>query len=159
MTAQITYVRGDATRPHGDGPRIIAHCCNDEGKWGAGFVLALSKRWPQPEADYRDWYRQGPGAGFVLGATELVRVEPDLWVANMIGQHGIRRSGGVAPIRYDALGMALGLLADHAQILQASVHMPRIGCGLAGGTWNKVEPLIAQNLTGRGVPVTVYDLP
>jgi len=22
----------------------------------------------------------------------------------------------------------------------AKVHMPRIGCGLAGGTWDKIEP-------------------
>jgi hypothetical protein len=35
--------------------------------------------------------------------------------------------------------------------------MPRIGCGLAGGTWDKIEPLIRETLCAAGVPVTVYD--
>jgi hypothetical protein len=42
---------------------------------------------------------------------------------------------------------------------QASVHMPRIGCGLAGGEWPKVEMLVKYFLTDRGISVTVYDLP
>ncbi|MBV9509840.1 MAG: Appr-1-p processing protein, partial [Caulobacteraceae bacterium] len=53
----ITYLKGDATQPTGKGNKIIAHICNDLGGWGKGFVLALSKRWPQPEAAFRQWYR------------------------------------------------------------------------------------------------------
>lgn len=36
-------------------------------------------------------------------------------------------------------------------------YMPRIGCGLAGGTWPRVEPLVENRLVRRGIPVTVYD--
>ncbi|EPJ40147.1 hypothetical protein STAFG_2811 [Streptomyces afghaniensis 772] len=35
--------------------------------------------------------------------------------------------------------------------------MPRIGCGLAGGKWSRVEPLIEERLIRRGISVTVYD--
>jgi hypothetical protein len=35
--------------------------------------------------------------------------------------------------------------------------MPRIGCGLAGGRWDRVEPLVRVALVHRGVSVTVYD--
>ena len=52
---------------------------------------------------------------------------------------------------------ALARLADKALELGASVHMPRIGCGLAGGTWSRVEPLITERLVRRGIAVTVYD--
>ncbi|MQY33582.1 hypothetical protein SRB17_15430 [Streptomyces sp. RB17] len=41
--------------------------------------------------------------------------------------------------------------------LGASVHMPRIGCGLAGGTWSRKEPFITERLVKRGIEVTVYD--
>ena len=34
--------------------------------------------------------------------------------------------------------------------------MPRIGCGLAGGTWKEVEPIVQAALDG--LPVVVYDL-
>jgi hypothetical protein len=30
-------------------------------------------------------------------------------------------------------------------------------CGLAGGQWSRVEPLIVERLVKRGVAVTVYD--
>ncbi|WP_285749234.1 hypothetical protein [Lentzea sp. NBRC 105346] len=35
--------------------------------------------------------------------------------------------------------------------------MPRIGCGLAGGEWDRIEPLITSELVDHDIPVTVYD--
>jgi hypothetical protein len=37
--------------------------------------------------------------------------------------------------------------------------MPRIGTGLAGGSWPVVEEIIGETLTQAGIRVTVYDLP
>ncbi|MDT0608768.1 macro domain-containing protein [Streptomyces lancefieldiae] len=155
--SEIRYVRGDATVPSVKGVKMIAHVCNDIGGWGKGFVLALSRRWPEPEAAYRAWHRDRASNDFTLGAVQYVRVEPYVWVANMIGQRGVRTGSKGAPVRYEAIGTALGLLAGKAAELNASVHMPRIGCGLAGGKWSRVEPLITERLARRGVPVTVYD--
>jgi O-acetyl-ADP-ribose deacetylase (regulator of RNase III) len=158
VMAGIEYMRGDATAPDGKGVRVIAHVCNDRGGWGKGFVLALSKRWPQPEAEYRAWHRERARNDFGLGALQMVQVDRLLWVANLIGQHGTRtsRSSGV-PVRYEAIGQALAKLVPRALELGASVHMPRIGCGLAGGRWERVEPLIEATLVSAGIPVTVYD--
>lgn len=159
MTATVRYVVGDATAPPGTGPRIIAHVCNDIGGWGRGFVMALSRRGREPETAYRTWYRDRDRTDFALGAVQVVPVYENLWVANMIGQHGIRRTGGRPPIRYEAVEEALARLAVHALKLDASVHMPRIGAGLAGGDWTRIEPLIEERLCERGLDVTVYDLP
>ncbi|MFJ5779121.1 Appr-1-p processing protein [Streptomyces sp. NPDC093094] len=154
---EIVYVRGDATAPTAKGPRVIAHVCNDIGGWGKGFVLALSRRWPQPEAAYRAWHRERATNDFGLGALQLVQVEPYVWVANMIGQRGTRTGSKGVPVRYEAVDTALDALAGRAAALGASVHMPRIGCGLAGGRWSRVEPLVTGRLVRRGIPVTVYD--
>ncbi|WP_175410884.1 macro domain-containing protein [Streptomyces sp. TRM64462] len=154
---QIAYARGDATAPAGEGVKIIAHVCNDLGGWGKGFVLALSRRWPEPEAAYRRWHRDRARNDFGLGAVQYVQVGSYLWVANMVGQHGIRTGGKGVPVRYEAIGTALGSLAAKAAELGASVHMPRIGCGLAGGIWARIEPLITDRLAAHGIPVTVYD--
>jgi O-acetyl-ADP-ribose deacetylase (regulator of RNase III) len=153
----LTIIKGDATSPQAKGPKIIAHVCNDIGGWGAGFVVAISRRWKEPERDYRDWHRRRAGNDFGLGAVRLVQVQPDLWVANMIGQHGIKAGSQGPPIRYDAVQRCLTTLAEHALRLGASVHMPRIGCGLAGGSWDKIEPIITRTLCERDIPVTVYD--
>ena len=161
MGTRIEYVVGDATAPQGagQGHAVVAHVCNDAGGWGRGFVLVLSRRWPQPEAAYRSWYAARPGSGFALGAVQLVAVQEGVSVANMIGQHGYRRSAAGPPVRYEAIETALAELRGHAERLGATVHMPRIGCGLAGGRWELVEPLVTAQLTDRGVPVRVYDLP
>ena len=45
----IQYLKGDATAPKTHGKKIIVHVCNDIGKWGKGFVLAISKRWKEPQ--------------------------------------------------------------------------------------------------------------
>ncbi|MDQ1007114.1 O-acetyl-ADP-ribose deacetylase (regulator of RNase III) [Streptomyces sp. V4I23] len=155
--SEIRYVRGDATAPQGKGVKVIAHVCNDIGGWGKGFVLALSRRWSEPEAAYRRWHRQRAGNDFALGAAQFVQVGPYLWVANMVGQRGVRTGSKGVPVRYEAIDTALAAVAGKALELSASVHMPRIGCGLAGGTWSRIEPLIAARLTARGIDVTVYD--
>jgi O-acetyl-ADP-ribose deacetylase (regulator of RNase III) len=126
-------------------------------KWLAGFVLAVSRRWPEPERDFRRWHRERAGNDFALGAVRLVEVQPALWVANMIGQHGIKTGSSGPPVRYEAIGRALTTVGDRALELGASVHMPRIGCGLAGGKWSEIEPLLERHLVSAGVAVTVYD--
>ncbi|MEU2611048.1 macro domain-containing protein [Micromonospora sp. NPDC007271] len=157
VVTPLTIIKGDATNPPAKGRKVIAHLCNDLGGWGKGFVLAISRRWPEPERDYRDWHRHRAGNDFGLGATRLVRVAPDVWVANMVGQRGMRRGSAGPPIRYEAVERCLSALADQVGKLGASVHMPRIGCGLAGGTWDRIEPLIRRTLCARDIPVTVYD--
>jgi len=152
----INYIKGDATNPISTGNRIIVHICNDIGGWGKGFVMAISKRWPQPEQQYREWFKSQDN--FSLGEVQFVKVEDSLWVANLIGQHKINKDeNGNPPIRYDAVSEGLKKVGQFAQEISASVHMPRIGCGLAGGTWDKIEPLIKTNLSDKEITVTVYD--
>jgi len=153
----INYVIGDATNPIGDGPKVIIHVCNDIGGWGRGFVLALSKRWATPEAAYRAWYKDDK-ASFNLGATQIVPVGKDLLVMNMIAQEGVNTVKGVPPIRYKALEHCLNGVAGMAKTSKCSVHMPRIGCGLAGGDWEVVEGLINYSLIKNKIEVYVYDL-
>lgn len=155
----IRYTVGDATQPNTSGPAIIAHICNDMGGWGKGFVLAISRRWKEPERQYRKWFRASGAVTFALGKVQMVMVGPDLHVCNMVAQHDIVIRDGLPPIRYEALAECLSTLADMALAMNASVHRPRIGCGLAGGTWDRIEPLLLDRLSARELSVTVYDVP
>jgi O-acetyl-ADP-ribose deacetylase (regulator of RNase III) len=150
-------MEGDATMPS-QLPAVIVHVCNDVGGWGKGFVLALSRRWPEPERAYRAAFAGSPRPS--LGDVQFVEVEPGITVANLIGQRDIRRDvAGRPPIRYEAVRAGLETVSHHALAKRASVHMPRIGCGLAGGTWAEIEPLIQATLVTAGVAVFVYDFP
>jgi hypothetical protein len=103
---EINYTKGDATNPTEKGNKIIVHICNDIGGWGKGFVRAKSKRWKQPEQQYREWFKTKDY--FNLGQVQFVQVEEELWVANLIGQHKINKDeNGNAPIRYESILLGL----------------------------------------------------
>lgn len=160
----IQYKIGDATAPIGEGNKLIVHCCNDIGAWGAGFVIALSRRWLTPQQEYTKWC-QGIQAKcefttlnpMVLGEIQIVNVEPQLYVCNLIGQHGVGCWNGI-PLRYEAIAQGLRKVASVCLEQQMSVHMPRIGAGLAGGDWRKIAQIIQEELVDKGVEVIVYDL-
>lgn len=153
----ITYLNGDATAPKAEGNKIIVHICNDLGGWGKGFVLAISKKWTEPEKAYREWFKNKGNNDFALGSIQIIQVTENTFVGNMIAQKGIKRANNAAPIRYEAVKSCLSKIAIEAKKLNASVHMPRIGCGLAGGKWEEVEPIIQETLSKNNLEVYVYD--
>jgi len=154
---EIHYLKGDAIAPQAKGNKIIAHVCNTIGGWGKGFVVAVSKRWKEPEIAYRQWHRERALNDFALGSIQTIQVEEYIAVCNMIGQQGIKTGSKGPPIRYEAIENCLAALSEVALETNASIHMPRIGCGLAGGKWNKIEPLIQAELIDQEVEVYVYD--
>ena len=64
---------------------------------------------------------------------------------------------GNPPIRYEAIRIGLRRIKEFAVMLDGGVHMPRTGCGLAGGTWDKIEPLVQEVLVENNISTTVYD--
>lgn len=154
----IEYRKGDATDPVGSGQKYIIHICNNSGGWGRGFVLAISNKWTGPEKSYREWYEEKYSHAyghFRLGNIQLVKVSQDTTIVNMIAQEGYG-SESRPPIRYDALEKCLEKVYASAKVCEASVHGPRFGAGLAGGSWTQIEPIIERTM--MELPVTIYDL-
>lgn len=166
----VKYITGDATKPEGGEPRIIAHVCNNVGGWGSGFVLALNRQFGtkilSPRDMYRSWHRQARtysvlhyrNVPFSLGQVQFVPTGEGVVVANMVAQNRTisESPDSGPPIRYDALELCLAQVGDYADRERCTVHMPRIGCGLAGGTWDRVGAIVEDML--EGIDVTVYDL-
>lgn len=153
----MRYVTGDATLPQGAGGKLIVHVVNDQGGWGKGFVVALSARYPAAEEAYRRWSRR-PAADdppFALGQVQFVPVPPHLWIANLLAQHGYRRPDNPVPLDYAALDQGLEAVAVFAGREGMSIHLPKIGAGLAGGDWDRIAALIDRRLAGHDV--TVYE--
>lgn len=174
----IKYLKGDATNPVDNKEKVIIHICNDVGGWGRGFVLAISKRWKQPEAEYRNWFKYtkveqtnnvrferlenrdkySNEKEFKLGNVQFVKATEEIWIANMIAQTDIKANKeGLPPIRYHSLSKSLERVRQFAKRRNASVHMPRIGSGLAGGEWTEIEEIINYNLIAHEIETTVYD--
>lgn len=154
----IRYVVGDATEPRGAGARLVAHVVNNRAvRFHGGFSAALRERWPAVERDFTGW-ASGRPSPLRLGAVHVTRVDEGLSVVHMVAQSGYGPSS-TPRIRYGALRQSLEHLAALALDRGASVHLPRIGAGQGGGNWFVIEELILAEVAGRGVGVTVYDLP
>lgn len=128
---------------------IIAHICNNIGKWGKGFTAALDHLWDKPRYQYLDAkqykYEQ---------QTFLVHVGFHLYVANMIAQKGLRSKKNLRAVQFDWLAECLKSL-QYQLTPKSLVYMPKIGIGLGGGDWNIIENLIKQHIKN---PVFVYTL-
>ena len=150
-------LRGDALKPRGEGPKIVAHVVSDSSfSWGAGFGKALQTKWPAAQKHFKQVFQEHRGSK--LGLTALSKVEETTYAFQMVCQHGFGPSP-TTRLRYEALRECLGSLREAARHEMATVHMPRIGAGEAGGSWGLISNLITEELSSEGVSVTIYDLP
>lgn len=152
------YLKGDATKPRPDGFRVLAQVVNDRARsWGAGFPVAVKRKWPSSQEDFTKLV-QAEKAQLTLGNVIEIQLEPNLLLASLVCQHGY----GPSPtprIRYGAMERCLRRVSEIAHERNASVHMPRIGCGLAGGSWSVIGQIIDEILCGSDLKVFIYDLP
>jgi O-acetyl-ADP-ribose deacetylase (regulator of RNase III) len=149
-------------------PVVIAHVCNDQGAWGAGFVLPLAAKYPVTKKAYINWYNatykpDAPMCSFSeeiywtsdwcdLGEVQVLRCEPHVFVCNMIAQ----KLGGDRPLYYNHLCRCMDGLADWMpQFHLSHIICPQFGSGLAGGDWNIIEELINDCWVRVGIGVTV----
>jgi hypothetical protein len=164
MIERIQYFHGDATRPETTGIRIIAHVCNNQGRWGSGFTLSLSQRWEAPERLYQYWYKIGHYNGIIfgLGNVQFVNVgygtdkveDRGIFIANMVAQNG---TSDHISICYISLRQCLQTLCNKALNIQSEVILPKIGIERVDGDWGKIEPMIFEELVRKGVVVSVYE--
>jgi len=147
----IRYLTGDVLYPAVPGHKYIVHVCNDVGGWGRGFVKSLSRRWLEPEQHYRAARKP-----LELGTNQYVRVEPDITVVNMVAQRGYKSETNPTPLRYGALTLCLHSVNAHIIDTDSTIHMPLIGTGLAGGSWDKISQIINEHVQHD---VYVYQLP
>jgi Zn-dependent peptidase ImmA (M78 family) len=154
----VEYLLGSALEPRGNAPKLVAHVVSDAtSNWGGrGFAIALKKKWPNAQEAFRTW--TASQNRLQLGQVHFCEVEPGIEVASMICQHGYGPSTGPR-LRYAALESGLQSLVTRAKAINASIHMPRIGTGQAGGSWMMVQELISSTLLAANLSVTIYDLP
>lgn len=153
----IKYVTGDLFDHVKNNPKndyIIPHVCNNEGGWGAGFVIPLAKYFPKAQKNYKRLKYLD------LGKCQFVENNvnyPNVVVANMIAQ-----TLGNEPVRlkYYALSNAMQKVAKYSlEYNTFDIICPKFGSALAGGDWNIIETLINEIWIDVGIDVTVFELP
>lgn len=131
---------------------IIAHGCNAQGKMGSGVARVVRNTWPEAYEIYIETHdRFGLNLGTVIYAKSQNKI-----IANCITQRFYGRKLE-RYVDYSAVGMCFGSLNSYMLDKNlSSIAMPKIGAGLGGGDWNKIEELIKQEFDNK-VEVVVYD--
>lgn len=152
----ISYIKGDATEIVCDDQRpnnVLMHIVNNQGGWGRGFVVSISRKWVKPERVYRSQYRH---FGLTLGTNQYIKVEQYLHVVNMIAQVSYGKYVHGRPhIDYDHLASCLKRISKKYNPATTTIHAPKIGSGLGGGDWNKIEDIINNYLGEYNVKIYV----
>lgn len=137
--------------------KIIIHICNNQYKFGAGFALSLREKWP-------DVYLNYANSPMILGTNTCITIENEKTIVfNMICQYGLNSRRYIKQDFVDKVALEACLKGVHSKCQElmsqnkhVSIHMPRIGCGLAGSSWDKIEPIINRHISD--IDCYVYDL-
>ena len=83
-----------------------------------------------------------------FGSVSFAKATDNIIVANIIGQFYTYPKDGKIPLDYEALEKGFRSVIEMFQTnnIPLTVHMPKIGCGLAGGDWNRVEEIIKNGI-------------
>lgn len=131
---------------------IIAHQVNLQGVMGAGLAKQIKLKYPDVFDRYRYFCKIGE---LKLGTNLSVKINDRLWVCNMAAQEHYGRMQRHTD--YEALKTCLRMLRSCSIEHDFPVFLPYgVGCGLAGGDWAIVFPMIEECL--GDVDVTICRL-
>ena len=157
----IKYVKGDLFDMVEPGV-IIPHVCNNQNKWGRGFVVPLIKHYLSAREAFDEWYRgkMQDAPEFQLGQAQIVEVDDKVLVANMVAQVFYVRDGGLRqtrPLYYNHLMECMYQVGEVCLAWNYRILAPKFGSELAGGNWEFVEALIYDIWIECGIDVTVVE--
>lgn len=122
---------------------ILAHQTNCKAVMGAGIAKQIKETYPEVFNDYRNYCNSFEKDIELLGTIRISDCKNGKKVASLFGQYAYNKY--VKQTIEKDLEKSLRLLHDYAKENGLSVAFPyMIGCGLAGGNWDKIYPLIEE---------------
>lgn len=138
--------------------KTIAHGVNCQGVMGSGVAKVLTDKYPEVRESYFEYYNlceqdvDKYGTDILLGMVEGVSVDGGKRVLNCFTQNKVGYDGRKY-VSYDAIHNCFRRIA----VGYDEIAIPRIGCGLAGGSWDIVKPII-EHAVGDRCKVYAYYL-
>lgn len=127
---------------------IIPHVVNNKFVASKGFVVELTKHFPQWKEDYLNCERNSPLGRIIWTSCKHI------YIASMCAQ----TLGGVRPLYYNYLVSCMEKVAICAVEKKLSIHCPAFGSGLAGGSEKFINELIVDCWLKKDIDVTMYKL-
>ena len=150
----ITYKKGNILTAFKDREiDDIVHGVNCRGGFGSGLAGQIAEEYPDVRKAYLKVHNN---EGHVLGSVTGFYVLENGIIYNEATQDNFGYDGEKY-VSYDAIESCLKELKKKQEWTGRSLGIPRIGCGLAGGSWNVVKAIIEDVFKDSEVKVTVYE--
>lgn len=163
----VTLVKRDLIEVMKSGyPMMVMHGCNMQGAMGAGFAKEVRAFAEPCYYDYANW----------LDFQEDANMRPTLGDVRVNQQHSVLFFHALTQdtygreerkLNYGALAKACSFVNSYlkknpevARLFRSNIgsriHMPKIGCGLAGGDWNIVKEILQVSFDSD-ISIVVYE--
>ena len=154
--SSLTIVEGVVVEPKLTGNLIVTNFCNESGVWTNKNCKSISSKWPQVRSEYYRWYLNRMRNDFAMGNVQFVDLPPmhlrtRIRIANSIVQPDSEK-----PIRYRAFDRCLGLVAEKAMKVGASVHLNKIESDQTD-SWPDLLTILKRRLCHNQIPVYLYE--
>lgn len=147
---------------------FIAHGCNCFHTMGSGIARQIKEKYPQAfeadkDTDYGDYNKLGSysryGGAYYFVSTYLNECsnKKRFKLANQILNCYTQFNYGNDRCYLDYEALTLCLRKINYEFKHKTIGLPQIGCGLAGGDWNKVREIIKKELKDIDVIVVMYN--
>jgi O-acetyl-ADP-ribose deacetylase (regulator of RNase III) len=143
---KIEYVKGDAFKTDA---KYLLHGCNAQGVMGSGFAAGVAAIFPEARQAYLDRHAVSP-----LKVGEIIPYSYDhITVINGITQEFYGRDPDFLYASYDGIADVIREVNDMVKVSGETIQsiqpiprvaMPKIGAGLANGTWEVIAKLIEE---------------
>lgn len=133
----------EALRSHNS---IVVHGCNAQGVMGSGVAEIVKRDYPAAFDKYRKQYE---AQGLQVGQIIPVIVSPTCYIINAVTQEFYGREEDRIYVSYSGLRKCFAAVRDFAESRGIeTINYPRIGAGLAGGSWSRICRIIDGQLMG-----------
>lgn len=154
----LIYKQGDVLTSGAD---VIAHQVNCFGVMGAGLARQIREKYPHVYEEYHELCEKNNYHVGMLGVSHWSKIDDAHWIANLFGQHGYGRDDvyTVMPALKVALMRTVRACEEWSVAEQRDIRLAipyKIGCGLAGGDWNKVRQMIEEIANKTDVRIEIW---
>jgi len=141
---------------------ILVHCANAQGVMGAGIALQIKQLYPQVYYDYKE-HLKCMKSDEVMGSICITQILEKFYIVTGIGQlyygrnnvYIHNRGTNSAYVDYNSIDNIFSKVKELAMDTKLRVIFPKIGAGLAGGDWVKINDII-EKIMYPEVSCTLY---
>jgi O-acetyl-ADP-ribose deacetylase (regulator of RNase III) len=151
----MKHIKGDLVEMAKSGDfQVVVHGCNCFNTMGKGIAKQIKETWPSA---YRADCNTDKGSVEKLGSISVAAVG-SLSIVNAYTQFNYWIPGGNSSdlFEYEAFEYCIKAISSRFGGKGLKFGFPRIGAGLAGGDWPRIEKIIKDGLADEDVTIVEF---